>query len=74
MGAADKTAQPRWEFQQFTYSYPGSNLDYNQGKAIDDKTFEQIFNDPGGQVIVEDEHIRLMVVQFSTAEIIQWIG
>jgi hypothetical protein len=42
--------------------------------AIDEIVFEQTFNDPGGQVIVEDEHIRLVIIRFATAEVLQWIG
>lgn len=41
--------------------------------AIGEDVFRRLFDDPTGQVLIEDIEIRLVVVHFDDEEIVRWI-
>jgi len=41
--------------------------------AVGEEIFDQIFTDPGGQIVLKETHLRLIVVRFAAEEIVRWI-
>ncbi len=41
--------------------------------AVGEEIFDQIFTDPGGQIVLKEVQLRLIVVRFAAEEIVQWI-
>src|SRR5262245_10193734 len=42
--------------------------------AVHQDIFRDIFNEPLGQLLVEDHHVRFLVFDFQTEEVIKWIN
>jgi hypothetical protein len=42
--------------------------------AVDEETFEDIFRDVSGQVLLDDYGIKVIVVDAAGVEIIRWIN